>query len=261
MHLSKIATPVLPSETDSNLPANFQFVRVIDVAPLGTDFLRLTLQGTDLSSHDDTSIHFRLVQPPKGNEPEWPSVNETGTTLWPDGPIALHKPVYTTRAIDHVSNRLILDIFIHEGGRTIDWAQGINDGTDPRICVGLSGPVGGGLMQADRVLMASDETGFPAAARILEGLPVKAKGEVFLETKHGADCRYPIDAPKGVKITWLARERSEDFLASALQALPQHTESKIWLAGEREDARILRDAAKASGRVKEDLRISGFWRR
>ncbi|MBT5823011.1 MAG: SIP domain-containing protein, partial [Rhodobacteraceae bacterium] len=57
------------------------------------------------------------------------------------------------------------------------------------------------------------------------------------------------------------RERSEDFLASALQALPQHTESKIWLAGEREDARILRDAAKASGRVKEDLRISGFWRR
>ena len=154
-----------------------------------------------------------------------------------------------------------MDIFIHEGGRTIDWAQGINDGTDPRIYVGLSGPVGGGLMQADRVLMASDETGFPAAARILEGLPVKATGEVFLEAKHRTDCRYPIDALKGVKITWLARERSEDFLASALQALPQHTESKIWLAGEREDARILRDAAKASGRVKEDLRISGFWRR
>ncbi|MEO0959008.1 MAG: hypothetical protein AAFY66_11195, partial [Pseudomonadota bacterium] len=80
-----------------SLPPNFQFVRVTDVSRLGQVFYRVTLQGEDLSSYGTDAIHFRLVQPPVEAEPEWPSVAPNGSTRWPDGPGAPHKPVYTVR--------------------------------------------------------------------------------------------------------------------------------------------------------------------
>lgn len=245
----------------TSLPPNFTFVQVREVIQLGPVFLRATLEGDDLSSHGDDSIHFRLAQPPIGTDPVWPSVAANGSVVWADGPGAIHKPVYTTRSVDHQTNRLITDIFIHEGGRTTEWAMQLLEGDNARRLVGLVGPSGGGLMPADKVLMASDETGFPAAARILENLPDGATGQVFLEAEKGAECDYPIETPAGVTLTWLSRAKGERLLDFALTALPQHSASKIWFAGEREDARKLRDEAKALGREAGDLRISGFWRR
>ena len=177
------------------LPANFMFVHVADVAPLGPNFLRVTLEGEDMSRHQDDAIHFRLVQPPIAGTPTWPSVAANGSILWPEGPGAPHRPVYTTRFVDYRANTLMTDIFIHDGGRTTEWARELQRGDHSRSTVGLVGPSGGGLMQADRVLMATDETGFPAAARILEALPSNAVGDLFLEAEHGTACAYPITAP------------------------------------------------------------------
>lgn len=246
-----------PSE--GSLPPNFIFVRVKDVAQLGPNFLRVTLEGEDLSRFGDDAIHFRLVQPPVDAAPTWPSVGANGSLKWPDGPGAPHKPVYTVRAIDHGANTLITDIFIHDGGRTTAWAQEILDGKSHRKVVGMVGPSGGGLLESDRVLMATDETGFPAAARILDALPSDATGEVFLEAEHGAKCAYPIQAPSAVRVTWLARAQGDCLTDQTLAVLPDHAQSKIWFAGERDAARRVREAAKAAGRDAGDLRISGFW--
>lgn len=245
---------------EGSLPPNFAFVEVRGVRELGSNFYRVTFKGEDLSKHGDAAIHFRLVLPAEGQTPRWPAVAANGSVVWPDGPDAPHRPVYTTRSVDYGTNTLIMDVFIHEGGRVTEWAREHLQKPAARRVVGLLGPSGGGLMEADRVLLATDETGFPAAARLLENLPEDATGDVLLESEFGAVCAYPIAAPPGIEVTWLSRASGERLRAATLARLGAHAGSKIWFAGEREDARSIRDAAKAAGREAADLRISGFWR-
>ncbi|MEM6974201.1 MAG: siderophore-interacting protein [Pseudomonadota bacterium] len=249
------------SEAPGSLPPNFQFVRATRVERLGRVFLRVTLQGEDLSAYGDAAIHFRLVQPPRETEPAWPSVGANGSTVWPEGPGAPHKPVYTVRHIDHDTNTLETDVFIHAGGRTTAWAEEIIAGERDRRIVGLVGPAGAGLLDAERVIIASDETGFPAAARLLDGLQAGATGRVILEAEHGADCAYPITIPPGLEVTWLARAKGQRLGALALEALGDWSGHTIWFAGEKGDAKRLRDAAKAAGWEAGQLRVSGFWKR
>ncbi|MEM6939320.1 MAG: siderophore-interacting protein [Pseudomonadota bacterium] len=242
-----------------SLPPNFNFVEVIDVAELGPAFFRVTFRGEDLSQHQDASIHFRLVIPPVDVAPQWPGVAANGSVVWPEGEAAPHRPVYTTRSIDHATNTLVMDVFVHEGGRVTDWARRHLGKPGASRVVGIMGPSGGGLLHADKVLMASDETGFPAAARLLENLPEGATGHVFLEAEHGADCAYPITPPAGVTCTWLSRANGDELGACTLAALPDHPDTTVWFAGERGQARKVREAALAQGWEKANLRVSGFW--
>lgn len=246
-------------DSEGALPPNFAFAHVREVVQLGPVFLRVTLEAEDFSSYRDDAIHFRLVQPQQGEEPVWPTLAPNGSIKWPDGENAPHKPVYTARAVDHASNRLITDVFIHEGGRTTALAQDILAGERERRVVGVVGPSGGGHLQADRVLMASDETGFPAAARLLENLPDGARGQIYLEAEDGADCDYPIDPPEGIEAIWLCRSKGDVLGEATLAALERNTGAKIWFAGERHQANRVRDAAKASGWPVGDLRVSAFW--
>ena len=108
--------------------------------------------------------------------------------------------------------------------------------------------------------MATDETGFPEAARLLENLPDGATRDLLLEAGNGAGCCYPIAAPPGVEMTWLSRASGESLWGATLAVLPAHAASKIWFAGEREDARTVQEAARAAGHEPADLRISGFWK-
>lgn len=240
-------------------PPNFQRTRVLSVARLGRSFLRMRLQAVDLSAYDDASIHFRFVLPPPGVAPEWPTVAPNGSTRWPAGPAAPHKPVYTVRHADVATATLEVDIFEHDGGRATDWARGIMAGTDDRRIVGMVGPGGGGLVDAQTTLIATDETGFPAAARIVEGLPEGARAEVILESGHGTACDYPFAGRAGVHIRWLDRSRGDSLRDAALAALSRHPDSVIWFAGERDAARDIRAAARAAGLGPKTLRISGFW--
>jgi len=224
--------------------------------------LRARRQGEDLSSYGESAIHFRLVLPaPRTAGPHWPTVAANGSILWPDGPNAPHRPVYTARLVDHGRNSLVTDIFVHPGGRTTEWAQDLMANNRARQVIGLVGPSGGGLMLADHVLMASDETGFPAAARILENLPDTARGEVLLEAEYGSDCDYPIEAPPGVDLIWLARSRGDHLGRATLDRLADHPGAKVWFAGERAQATEVRSTAKAQGWEAGDLRVSGFWTR
>lgn len=248
------------AETQGEFPPNFSFVRVREVVELGPVFLRVTLEGEDLSAHGDDAIHFRLVLPPRDAETQWPGVAANGSITWPEGPAAPHRPVYTARAVDYDANTILMDVFVHEGGRTTDWAQQLLMGILARQIVGIIGPSGGGLMQADHVLMASDETGFPAAARILENLPDGATGQVILEAEEGASCDYPIAVPEGLSLIWLSRAKGERLDTATLAALSKHKGAKAWFAGERAQATRVRETAKAAGWEAGDLRVSGFWR-
>lgn len=257
----QVATAMRWSDGDAegSLPANFQFARATKVEDLGPVFLRVTMELEDTTVHGDSSIHFRLVQPPKDAEPEWPTVAANGSISWPTGEGAPHKPVYTTRSVDHGNGTLVTDIYVHDGGRTTEWAAELKRGERGRSVVGLVGPSGGGLLSADRVLMATDETGFPAAARLLENLPDGATGTVLLEAEHGEDCAYPIPAPEGVELRWLARAQGQRLADETREAMQSHRDCHVWFAGEKRDAKQLRDIAKADGWDGTRLRISGFW--
>lgn len=242
-----------------SLPPNFQFVQVTRVEELGPVFFRVTLQGEDLSSHRDDAIHFRLVLPPEDTAPAWPTVAANGSIVWPEGQGAPHRPVYTTRAIEYQANSLTMDVFTHEGGRVTEWARTHLKKPQARRVVGLLGPSGGGLLDADDVLMATDETGFPAAARLLENLPRSARGRLLLEAEHGAECGYPFDVPNGIDVQWLSRAKGDQLGVQTLALLNAREGAKIWFAGERSQAKTVREAAKAAGWTGSDLRVSGFW--
>ncbi|MEL7013165.1 MAG: siderophore-interacting protein, partial [Pseudomonadota bacterium] len=242
------------------LPPNFQFMRTIQVEQLGPVFLRATLQGEDVTTYGTDSIHFRLVQPVLEGHTDWPTVAQNGSIKWTDGPGAPHKPVYTVRSVDYDAGQIITDIYLHDGGKTTEWAAEIKEGSKARNVIGLIGPMGGGLIKAKRILMAADETGFPAAARILENLPGDATGEIFLEAENGAECDYPVEAPKDLRVTWLSRAKGDRLLDAVLGRYTDFSDTPIWFAGEKDQARQLREITKEAGYDSENLRISGFWR-
>ncbi len=242
------------------LPSNFQFMKTVKVEQLGPVFLRATLEGEDVSSYGEASIHFRLLQPVKSGATDWPTVAPNGSVKYFDTPQAPHKPVYTVRSVDYDKGQIVTDIFLHDGGKTMEWVAELQRGELARQTVGLIGPMGGGVMRADRCLMCSDETGFPAAARILENLPDDATGEVFLEAEQGAACAYPFEVPRSMAVTWLSRAKGERLLDAAMARHGDFASDPIWFAGEKDQARQLREITKAAGYEADNLRISGFWR-
>ncbi len=240
------------------LPPNFHFATVVSVRPVGTSFQRVRIQAPGLSSFQDDAIHFRLVLPPAGvDKVEWPSVSENGTTVWPKGDKALHRPVYTTRRIDHAQGVMAFDVFRHQGGRVTEWA----DTVQPGARIAVVGPGGGGIPDTRRILMFIDETALPATARILESLPDDAQGQVTVRAAEGAFCAYPLAAPSGIAITWLAPESSQtlaDLALSAHEELPGHF---LWFACEKADVQKVRAAYKAKGADPANAYIAAYWTR
>ncbi len=242
------------------LPPTFTLVTVREVYPVGSAFLRVVLEGDDFAAYGRESIHFRLVQPPKGKDPAWPFLAPIGSVKWPEGEEAPHKPVYTARSIDHAAGTLVTDIFLHEGGQTIEWAREVMSGDRSRANIGIMGPLGGGLLEAQNVLLAADETGMPAAARMLENLPQGVTGTLFLESGEGAGCDYPLNVPDGITVKWLARNEGDSLEQAMIKAMATPFEADVWFAGERGQAARVRDFAKNAGWDPKELRISGFWK-
>ncbi|MEM6762318.1 MAG: siderophore-interacting protein [Pseudomonadota bacterium] len=240
----------------NGLPPNFQFAKVKGVEAVGTAFLRVRIGADDFSRYGTDAIHFRLVLPPPGAaKVEWPTVGENGATVWPSGGNALHRPVYTTRFVDAGTGTMDFDVFIHEGGRVTKWAREHR----PNAVVGIVGPGGGGIPRTSHIIMHSDETGFPAVARILDALPEDATGLVTLLSNDGEGCAYPFTAPSGVGLTWLKRGPDTSFAADAIAAQEAHPEHFAWFAGRKADAQKVRAAYKARGADAERAYIAGYW--
>ncbi|MFY2823531.1 siderophore-interacting protein [Ruegeria sp. MALMAid1280] len=244
------------AQKSGELPPNFHFATVQSVRPVGTAFVRVRVQADGLSSFQEDAIHFRIVLPSENNDlVEWPYVSENGTTVWPKGEKALHRPVYTTRWIDHATGLMDFDVFLHEGGRVTEWVGTVQEGTQ----VALVGPGGGGVPGTNRIVMFADETALPAVARILEALPADTLGHVTVQAENGADCAYPLTAPSGVSVTWLAPDSGEslaDLGIIALETFPNHF---LWFACEKAQAQKVRAVYKKLNRDPSRAYIAAYW--
>ncbi|SMO88414.1 siderophore-interacting protein [Paracoccus laeviglucosivorans] len=234
------------------IPPYFSFARVGEARQIAQDFIRLRLHAPDLDRlATQDSIHFRIVLPPEGDDaPEWPRIAPNGQTIWPSGAKALHRPAYTVRHIDLDAGWLDTDIFIHDGGRVTEWARGNPQGRQ----IGLSGPGGGGIPNAARLILAGDETAYPALARMMERRP-DAQGQVYLL---GTRADYPLPPAPNFQITHLPQGEAE--LGRILSANPPHPETYLWMASEKSGITALRKLIlNELGHDKGRTHLAGYW--
>lgn len=231
-------------------PPNFQFAELIARETLTEDFIRLTLRLSKPALYDDRAIHFRFVLPERGNaDPDWPVLAENGSVRWPQGDKALHRPVYTVRA--QRGAEVDVDVYRHEGGMTTGWAETVAPGAK----VAMIGPGGAGVPDAASILLAGDETAFPAMARILDNLPNDAAPQVIALSHTGAR-DYPFPDRPGMVLDW--QDRS-GFVMAVEQALQNSSDRYVWVAAEADQVKAIRKSESLKQVTKTNRYIGAFW--
>ncbi|WP_085579643.1 siderophore-interacting protein [Thalassospira mesophila] len=192
------------SEKGSKLP-NFRELTVGHVQDLGPNMRRLRLHGDDLNPYLGGAIHVRLIIPPQGaSTPKWPTMGENGLPVWPQGEDKVEPRVYTIRQINADEGWMEIDFVVH--GDNGPGSRFANNAT-PGQFVGVTGPIGSDLPQADWYLFAADETGLPAVCRYLEELPADKTGHVIFEVS-SPKAKMTVPHHPGFDLGWVYRDGS-----------------------------------------------------
>ena len=223
------------------LAPGLSLMRVRSVTQRTPGFIRVRIAGPDAARFGMGSLHFRLLLPPAGRIPVWPRIGASGRTEWPEGPDALHRPVYTVAA--QAEDWVDFDIFRHAGSPTCDWALSGPEGAE----VGIIGPGGGWCPEADRLHLFGDETALPAIARMLD----LARGEVTAHVRAGYPDLGPLAADPSVT-------RCDDLLAALASADPGQGDF-VWFAAEAEQARQARKHLLARGMARKAFTTAAYW--
>lgn len=251
---------------DASLPPDFRVLTVIGAEAITPHMRRIRFRGTDLARFDTLeALHVRLFIPPAGlAEPLWPMIGADGLIHQPPDE---QRPVirkYTIREIDVEAGTLAIDFVVHDdAGPGAAFAARAQTGDR----IGMAGPGGRGLREAERYFFLADETGLPAVARMLEHLPADAIGLAMIEVVDGR-AELPLRAPSGIAIRWLHRGQvaagTSRQLADAFAALPLRPgdpRTYLWAALEHEAFKKVRSAARLRLRPEADQHlIVSYWR-
>lgn len=238
------------SERDQ-YPPNLQFADVVETRQLCTEFHRVTLrlERAEAFAAED-AIHFRILLPePENTDPDYPTLLPNGSTKWPKGAKALHRPVYTARSLH--GDLVEMDVFIHEGGRACAWAEAVEPGTK----LAIIGPGGGGIVDQGPVVLAGDETAYPAIARIMESLPQGTRGKAIL-LSHEGHRDYPFPDGHALHVDWVDKK---GFAPSARAALGDAPDAHVWIAAERGQTGKITGSAELKAIPKTQRYIAGYW--
>lgn len=241
-----------------SLPPDFRVMTVTANEPLSPHMRRIWLRGEDLGRFDRLDVlHVRLFFPPAGlREPVWPMIGANGL---PEA-IAPHlKPAvrkYTIRHIDVASGSVAIDFVLHgDAGPGSRFASHATAGDR----IGMAGPGGRGLVEAQHYVFMADATGLPALARMLEHLPAEARGEAVVEVA-GPDEEIVLRGPPGIALRWLHRTAGarleEAFAALGLPEEPIY----LWVAAEHASFLEIRAAARRRLRESDRQLVVGYWR-
>jgi NADPH-dependent ferric siderophore reductase len=189
--------------------------KIVDVTPR---MRRVTLSGPGLERYVSGGHHVKLFIPPEGIEkPEWPVPGEDGIAIWPADTMRPVVRTYTARSVDLAANTVDIDFVLH-GDHSIGSRWAMN--AMPGDLVGMRGPAGRPVPQADWYLLVGDETALPAIARTLESLPSGTRGVALIEVANEAE-KQPIDHPTEIDVRWLFRDGAEagttDLLVDAVR--------------------------------------------
>lgn len=185
-------------------PFRFFHVHVTRVVDLTPSFRRVTFVGEDLDHFADPGWDQRIKLVLPAARGGYRHLPEGGSwyTRWRALDEAERPPIrtYTTRAVRRRSGgtEVDIDVVLHgTTGPAARWAQSARPGTEAVLLgpdAGFDGVPGGvdfiPPRVTERFLLGGDETAAPAISRVLEDLPVSARGVAVVELPTSADVTY-----------------------------------------------------------------------
>jgi hypothetical protein len=145
-------------------PPHFQKLVVAEAFDVTPRMRRVVFACETVASYGgDASYHVRLLLPPRGRAPVWPSLAADGRMVWPRGEDELVTRVYTIRSVDAGRSRIAVDFVLHEGNHSPGAGFALN--AAPGDVIGILGPGGDGCPDAPRLLLMGDEAALPARSR------------------------------------------------------------------------------------------------
>ena len=195
------------------------------VARLSPSFVRVTLAGPGVDALGTPGRTFdqriKLIFPPPSGVLPAGRLADAGDDwyrAWLEVPEAERGSMRTysireLRVAADGSTELAVDFVLHLApgatGPASRWADAARPGDELLVVGPRRGRLDGGGIEydpgdAERIVLAGDETAAPAIARILEDTSPRTRGDAFLEIPEAGD-RLPIAAPPGVRVHWLPR--------------------------------------------------------
>jgi NADPH-dependent ferric siderophore reductase len=230
---------------------------------LSPHMIRVVAGGDDLAAFPDTGHtdrYVKIIFPRPGVAyPEPFDMDAARAALpreqWP----ALR--TYTVRAFDPAAGELTID-FVHHGdaGLAGPWAAAAQPG-DRLLLLGPGGAYAPDPT-ADWHLLVGDESALPAIGAALERVPAGVPVHALVEVDGPAD-EQALASPGRLDLRWLHRDPGRpEQLVDALAALAFPAgRVHAFVHGEAGLVRTLRHRLAARGVPRDDLSVSGYWRR
>jgi NADPH-dependent ferric siderophore reductase len=246
----------------TSLVPDFREITVIGACNVTPHMRRVTVATDDIAHFDRGGLHVRLLIPPTGRAPIWPQTMPDGRIHWPKDEDALIVRAYTIRNLRLDRGEMDIDFVIHEGDNVpgATWALTVKAGDR----AGLMGPGGGGVPDAENLILAGDETALPAIARIAAAMPADARLRIFLEVG-GREDEQPLPTAANCQIVWLCRQagssgRLEQIIRDQVAA--DGTTPYVWVACEQAEARAIRIFLKTEIAYERDrFSVAAYWQR
>ena len=194
-----------------------------------------------------------------GHPDEWLRIFVPAEAVGAAGPDPLDR-WYSVRRWDPDAGEVTIDIVIHDDGVATRWAEQAVAGD--RITVSAANGRFEPPDDTDWVLVVADQTGLPAACRILESLS-GVRAYALLEAPD-PECVLPVEA--AADISWVFHRdpvASASPLAAAARefSLPAG-QGYVWMAGEAACSRDIRRYVRHElGWKPVRFDIVGYWRR
>jgi len=246
-------------------PAQFREMTVVQVDDLTPHMRRIRFAGEELGRFGKFGgMHIRVLFPTQGApDPAWPMLGANGLPVWPSEEQRPAARVYTIRSLDIEAGFMDIDFLIHEG-ESVGSAWALQ--AEPGRKVGIMGPLGRPVRQADWYVLGGDETALPAIGRLLETLPASTKGIAFVEIAD-RDERQTVANATQIELHWLERNgvpaATDERLARQVLSVqwPQDGSTFGWFAAEAAAARTVRDHWRgAMGLSRDQTLAAAYWR-
>lgn len=245
-------------------PVFFREISVVSSWRVSPHMQRIRFRADNLARYAIGGLHIRILIPPAGRKPIWPTIAPDGMLSWPRDEDTLTVRIYTIRSIDVVAGTLDVDFVLHPGLETpaASFATNAREGQ----VIGMLGPGGDGVPQNKSLLIAGDDTAIPAISRILENRRPESTARVFLEVDSEADV-VPI-GNENAAVTWLFRKGrpagTTGLLSKALRALDPAAlplDLYVWAGCEFSDFREIRKLVRKDWNVPKDRHlVVAYWR-
>lgn len=256
---------VWQGDLTSNKLAQFRLATVLTAESVTPHMRRVRLAADDLARFESFGgMHIRLLLPTSGvPAPVWPEQGPNGLPLWPDETRKPVARVYTIRSINAAEGHFDVDMVVHEdGGPGSGWAMM----AAPGMQVGVMGPLGRPIPDAEWYLMGADETGIPAISRLLERLPHDARGTAIIEVANEAEYQQLPHHPS-FEVHWISRNGvaagNDRRLVEAICSVewPIDQTGFGWFAAEAGMAKIVRDYWRGEkGLDRKQTLVAGYWK-